>query len=51
MIKPDAAAKIGPILDVIAQSGFLITKMKMCHLSRNEAFEFYQEHQSKPFFK
>jgi len=50
MIKPDATTKLGPILDSIYQSGFLITKLKMCQMSRNDAFEFYQEHQSKDFF-
>ncbi len=50
MIKPDAFNKMGDILDLITQNGFLITKLKMCNLSRNEAFDFYQEHQSKDFF-
>ncbi|KAL3848131.1 hypothetical protein ACJMK2_019008 [Sinanodonta woodiana] len=49
MIKPDAVSKMGSILDLIYLSGMKITKLKMCHLNRNEAFEFYQEHQGKPF--
>ena len=51
MIKPDAVAKMGQIIDVICQKGFLITKLKMCQLNRNEAFQFYQEHQGKPFLE
>ncbi|XP_013384234.1 nucleoside diphosphate kinase 7-like [Lingula anatina] len=50
MIKPDSMKKMGEILDLIFKNGFLITKMKKVSLSRNEALEFYQEHQSKMFF-
>ncbi|XP_013415203.1 nucleoside diphosphate kinase 7 [Lingula anatina] len=50
MIKPDSMKKMGEILDLIFKNGFLITKMKKISLSRNEALEFYQEHQSKMFF-
>lgn len=49
MIKPDAMSKVGPILDAIYDSGLMITKLKMCQLNRNEAFQLYQEHQGKPF--
>jgi len=49
MIKPDAADKLGQILDKISQKGFLISKLRMCRLNRNQALSFYQEHQSKPF--
>lgn len=51
MIKPDAMSKMGQIIDLICQKGFLITKLKMCQLNRNEAFQFYQEHQGKPFLE
>jgi len=50
MIKPDAVGKMGSIIDAIYQSGFLLSKMKMVQLSRDEAFELYKEHQSKDFF-
>ncbi|XP_053391011.1 nucleoside diphosphate kinase 7-like [Mercenaria mercenaria] len=50
IIKPDAMSKVGQIIDTIFQSGFKVTKLKMCHLTRNEAFELYQEHQGKTFF-
>lgn len=49
IIKPDAMSKMGQILDAIFDSGLMVTKLKMCQLSRNEAFELYQEHQGKPF--
>jgi len=51
MIKPDAVGKVGQILDAVFQSGFKVTRMKMCRLSRNEAFSFYAEHQGKAFFE
>jgi len=50
MIKPDAVSKLGQILDLIYQRGFVMTKLKCCKLNRNEAFQFYQEHQGKLFF-
>ncbi|KAK6195667.1 hypothetical protein SNE40_001049 [Patella caerulea] len=49
LIKPDAMNKIGQILDHVYRNGFMITKLKMCKLDRNEAFEMYQEHRGKPF--
>ncbi|KAL5004511.1 hypothetical protein ScPMuIL_017967 [Solemya velum] len=49
MIKPDAVSKMGDIIDQIQKSGFLITKLKMVQLNRNEAFEFYEEHKGKQF--
>ena len=51
MIKPDAVGKMGHIIDMISQNGIQIARLKMCRLNRNEAFEFYQEHQGKSFFK
>jgi len=50
MIKPDAVSKVGQIFDTICKGGFLIGKLKMVRLSRNEAFQFYEEHQHKDFF-
>ncbi|ESO98810.1 hypothetical protein LOTGIDRAFT_187020 [Lottia gigantea] len=49
LIKPDAINKMGQILDHIYRNGFMITKLKMCQLDRNEAFEMYQEHRGKSF--
>ncbi|XP_068125905.1 nucleoside diphosphate kinase homolog 7 [Hyperolius riggenbachi] len=50
MIKPDALAKMGSIIQAILDSGLTITMAKMVHLSRTEAMDFYSEHQSKSFF-
>ena len=51
IIKPDAIAKKGAILELISQNDFLITQLKMCHLSRDQVQDFYSEHRHKPFFK
>ena len=51
IIKPDAMCKMGQILDAIYASGMMVTKLKMCELSRDEAFELYQEHRGKPFLE
>ncbi|CAH1782163.1 unnamed protein product [Owenia fusiformis] len=51
MIKPDAISNMGQIIDLICKTGFNITKLKMVRLTKNEAFEFYQEHQGKPFLE
>ncbi|XP_033637852.1 nucleoside diphosphate kinase 7-like [Asterias rubens] len=50
MIKPDAVAKFGAIIDMIYRGGFLIVNAKMTKLSRKDAEEFYQEHVQRPFF-
>lgn len=51
IIKPDAMSKMGQILDGIYASGMMVTKLKMCELSRDEVFELYQEHKGKPFLE
>lgn len=50
MIKPDAANKLGQMLEMIKEAGFLISRLKMCRLNRNDAMELYLEHQHKDFF-
>ncbi|KAL8594761.1 hypothetical protein ACOMHN_047479 [Nucella lapillus] len=49
LIKPDAVEKLGQVLDKIQQKGFLISRLRMCRLNRDQAMEFYREHLSKPF--
>nr|KAG5687916.1 hypothetical protein BaRGS_014365 [Batillaria attramentaria] len=49
MIKPDAVDKLGQILDGIYQRGFLITRLRMVYLERDQALVFYEEHRNKPF--
>ena len=52
MIKPDATQKgyTGAILEVINKAGFRIVAMKMTHLSREKAGEFYAVHKERPFY-
>lgn len=52
MIKPDATKKgyTGAILAQINQAGFRIVAMKMTHLSKEKAGEFYAVHKERPFY-
>ncbi|XP_069492575.1 nucleoside diphosphate kinase homolog 7 isoform X2 [Ambystoma mexicanum] len=50
VIKPDAFAKMGAIIELILSADLTITKMKMVLLTRKEAVDFYLEHQTKTFF-
>ncbi|MEO8721315.1 MAG: nucleoside-diphosphate kinase [Ginsengibacter sp.] len=52
MIKPDATSKgnTGAILKMINEAGFKIIAMKMEHLSKAKAGEFYAVHQARPFY-
>ena len=52
MIKPDAMEQgfAGDILARIIKSGFEIKAMKMTHLSKRDAENFYEIHKDRPFF-
>lgn len=52
MIKPDAvkAGNIGNILQKINEGGFKICAMKLTHLSKEKAGEFYGVHKGRPFY-
>ncbi len=50
IIKPDAYAHIGKIIDAIYKNEFTINKMKMLKWSPEQAQGFYAEHKGKPFF-
>lgn len=52
MIKPDATEKgsTGGILQMINEAGFRIVAMKMTHLSKEKAGEFYAVHKERPFY-
>lgn len=52
MIKPDAFKKghSGAILDRIIKEGFGIKALKMLHLSKEKAGEFYVIHRERPFY-
>lgn len=50
LIKPDAYAHIGKIVDAICQNGFSINRMKMLRWTTEQAQGFYAEHKGKGFF-
>jgi nucleoside-diphosphate kinase len=52
IIKPDAVAKqqIGAIISMIEKSGLAIKGMRMVHLSKSQAEQFYAVHKDKPFY-
>ena len=53
MIKPDAVSDgfSGPIIQQIEEAGFKIIALKKVKLSPEEAGNFYEVHQERPFFK
>lgn len=53
IIKPDATTRniTGKINTIIEDSGLKIVAQKMIHMSKNQAEEFYAEHNGKPFFE
>lgn len=53
MIKPNAIKKnvIGNIFSRFEANGLRIIALKMIHLTRGQAEDFYQEHSGKPFFE
>jgi len=52
IIKPDALGngKAGAILTRITEAGFALAAIKMLHLTRTQAGEFYDMHRDKSFF-
>ena len=52
MIKPTAVANghTGPILNMISESGFRMTAMKMVQMTRRDAEQFYAVHEGKSFY-
>jgi nucleoside-diphosphate kinase len=53
IIKPIAVQKnlAGPILKMINEAGFRISAIKVVHLKKFQAAEFYAVHEGKPFFE
>ena len=53
IIKPDITKKnqIGEIINIFQKKGLRIAGMKMVRLTPQLAENFYQEHNTKPFFK
>jgi nucleoside-diphosphate kinase len=52
IIKPDAvsAGNTGPILAMINEAGFKIAAMRMLHITRPQAEEFYAVHRERSFY-
>ncbi len=52
IIKPDAVQRnlIGHILNRLEKARFKIVAMRMVHLSKEEAREFYSVHKERPFY-
>ncbi len=52
MIKPDAVrgGNIGNILQMINAAGFRIVAMKLTHLGKEKAGQFYEVHAARPFY-
>jgi nucleoside diphosphate kinase len=50
-VKPDAMNHMGKILDIVWQSGLQITQLKMMHLRRDEATEFYADKKSTALYR
>lgn len=53
MIKPVAVKNnyIGPILQMISEAGFRVKALKLTHLTKQQAMEFYSVHTGKSFFE
>src|SRR5215469_1223164 len=53
IIKPDISKLnlIGEIINILEKKGLKIAGMKMIWLTSQQAEDFYQEHQGKPFFE
>lgn len=52
ILKPDCIGRnlTGKVIDFILSNGFYIRAIKMIHLTKIEAEEFYAIHKGKPFF-
>jgi nucleoside-diphosphate kinase len=52
ILKPDCVQKglIGKVIDHLLSAGFRVVAMKMTHLSRESAGEFYAVHKERPFY-
>ena len=52
IIKPDAVERnlVEDIKNIFIKNNLTIKESKKIHISKDEAFEFYKVHQSKPFY-
>ena len=53
IIKPDAVGRglVGKILARIEEQGFRVRALKVVHLSKQQAQEFYRVHAERPFYE
>jgi nucleoside-diphosphate kinase len=53
ILKPDCVQKklIGKVMDHLLNAGFRIVAIKMIHLNRHSAGEFYAVHKERPFYR
>ncbi len=53
IIKPDAVERnlVDDIKNIFISNGLKVIDNKKIHISKEEAAEFYKEHQSKPFYE
>jgi nucleoside-diphosphate kinase len=53
IIKPDAVGRglVGKILTRIEERGFRVRALKVVHLSKQQAQEFYRVHAERPFYE
>lgn len=52
IVKPDAVRKngVGDIIEQFEKNGFRILAIKMLHISKHQAEQFYAVHASRPFY-
>ena len=52
MLKPDGVARglVGEVIGRFEKAGLKIRAMKMLHLSKAQALQFYEVHQERPFY-
>ena len=53
IIKPDAVSRglIGEVITRFEKAGFRIVAMKMVHMTKEQAEEFYHEHRGRSYFE
>jgi nucleoside-diphosphate kinase len=52
IVKPDAVGRnvIGQIIARVESEGFVVRQLRLVHLSREQAEEFYAVHKERPFY-
>lgn len=50
MVKPDAIKRLGPIMEIIINNGFKISRARMARFKPEQVDVFYEEHVDKSFY-